>query len=41
MEDTDHSVETGIHVSGVSRKWILSSDNWELLNVFSLHEIKS
>ncbi len=29
-----------IHVSGVQRKWLLSSDHWELLNVFSLPEIK-
>ncbi len=29
-----------IHTSGVQRKWLLWSDNWELLNVFSLSEIK-
>jgi hypothetical protein len=29
-----------IHTSDVQRKWLLSSDHWELLNVFSLPEIK-
>jgi hypothetical protein len=26
--------------SGVQRKWLLSSEPWEMLNVFSLPEIK-
>ncbi len=25
-----------IHASGVHRKWLVSSEHWELLNVFSL-----
>ena len=29
-----------IHASGVQRKWLLSSDHWDLLNEFSLPEIK-
>ncbi len=29
-----------MHTSGVQRMWLLSSDHWELLNVFSLPEIK-
>ena len=41
MEGTgDGSVDPRIHESGVQRKWLLSSDHWELLNVFSLPEIK-
>jgi hypothetical protein len=41
MEVTgDDNVEPRIHVSGVQRMWLLSSDHWELLNVFSLPEIK-
>jgi hypothetical protein len=40
MEVTgDDNVET-IHTSGVQRMCLLSSDHWELLNVFSLPEIK-
>jgi hypothetical protein len=38
MEDTgDDSVEP---VSGVQRKWLLSSEHWEVQNVFSLPQIK-
>jgi hypothetical protein len=29
-----------IHATGVQSKWLLSSDHWELLHVFSLPEIK-
>jgi hypothetical protein len=29
-----------IHTSGVHRKWLLLSEDWEILNVFSLPEIK-
>ena len=37
MEDTDDEVRNHrIHVSGVQRKWLLSSEHWDLLNVFSL-----
>ncbi len=42
MEVTgDDNVEPELwHASGVQRMWLLSSDHWELLNVFSLPEIK-
>jgi hypothetical protein len=37
MEDTDDEVRNHrMDVSGVQRKWLLSSDHWDLLNVFSL-----
>jgi hypothetical protein len=29
-----------IHTSGVQRKWLLSSEDWEVFNVFSLPQIK-
>ena len=29
-----------IHTSGVQRKWLLLSEPWDLVNVFSLPEIK-
>jgi len=38
MEDTVH-VTVGIHTSGGQRKWLLSSDPSDLLNVFRLPEI--
>ena len=28
-----------IHGSGVKRKWLLSSEHWEVLNVFSLPQV--
>ncbi len=43
MEDTDDDSVTGsgrIHGSGVEWKCLLSSEHWDLQNVFSLSEIK-